>query len=41
MLSIALGGNTPIYRLYYEVLPGAKQFRAPSLSFFVVAMAMV
>ncbi len=41
MLSIALGGNTPLYRLYYEVLPGTKQFRAPSLSFFVVAMAMV
>jgi hypothetical protein len=41
MLSIALGGNTPLYRLYYEILPGTKQFRAPSLSFFVVAMAMV
>ncbi|MDQ3555801.1 MAG: YfhO family protein [Gemmatimonadota bacterium] len=40
-LSIALGGNTPLYRLYYEILPGTKRFRAPSLSFFVVAMALV
>ena len=40
-LSIALGGNTPLYRLYYEVLPGTKRFRAPSLSFFIVAMSLV
>jgi hypothetical protein len=40
MTSIALGGNTPLYRLYYEVLPGTKQFRAPSLSFFVVTIAL-
>jgi hypothetical protein len=37
-LTIALGGNTPLYRLYYEILPGTKRFRAPSLSYFVVAM---
>jgi hypothetical protein len=41
MLSIALGGNTPLYRLYYAVLPGTQQFRAPSLSFFIVSMALV
>lgn len=40
-LTIALGGNTPLYRIYYEVLPGTKQFRAPSLSFFVVALSLV
>ncbi|HET7274314.1 MAG TPA: YfhO family protein [Longimicrobiaceae bacterium] len=40
-MTIALGGNTPIYRLYYELLPGTKKFRAPSLSFFVVAMSLV
>ncbi|CAN5720723.1 YfhO family protein [soil metagenome] len=40
MLSIALGGNTPLYRLYYEILPGTKQFRAPSLAFFVVTIAL-
>lgn len=40
-LTIALGGNTPLYRLYFELLPGTKRFRAPSLSFFVVAMSLV
>ena len=40
-LTIALGGNTPLYRLYYEILPGTKRFRAPSLSFYVVAMSLV
>ena len=39
-LSISYGGNTPLYRLYYEVLPGTKQFRAPSISFFLVAMSL-
>ena len=39
--SIALGGHTPLYRAYYEFLPGTKQFRAPSLSFFVVALSLV
>jgi hypothetical protein len=41
MLTIALGGNTPLYRLYYEILPGTKQFRAPSLSFFMVVLSLV
>lgn len=40
-LSIAFGGHTPIYRLYYELLPGTKKFRAPAVSFFLVSMAMV
>ncbi len=40
-LSIAFGGHTPIYRLYYEFLPGTVRFRAPSLSFFVFAMSLV
>ena len=40
-LTISLGGNTPLYRLYSEILPGNKRFRAPSLSFFVVAMSLV
>ncbi|HEU0301283.1 MAG TPA: 6-pyruvoyl-tetrahydropterin synthase-related protein, partial [Longimicrobium sp.] len=31
-LSLALGGNTPLYRLYYELLPGLKRFRAPDLA---------
>ncbi len=40
-LTIAFGGHTPIYRLYYEYLPGTVRFRAPSLSFFVFAMSLV
>lgn len=40
MLSIAFGGHTPIYRLYYAVLPGVRMFRAPSVSFFLVAFSL-
>jgi hypothetical protein len=40
-LSIAFGGHTPLYRLYYELLPGTRRFRAPSISFFLVAMSLV
>ena len=40
-LSIAFGGHTPIYRLYYAVLPGTTMFRAPSISFFLVSFSLV
>jgi hypothetical protein len=40
-LSFSFGGHTPIYRLYYELLPGTARFRAPSISFFVVSFALV
>jgi len=40
-LSMALGGNTPLYRLYYEVLPGLDRFRAPDLIFYVAAFSLV
>jgi hypothetical protein len=40
-LTFSFGGHTPIYRLYYELLPGTARFRAPSISFFVVSMALV
>ncbi len=40
-LSIAFGGHTPIYRLYYAVLPGTSMFRAPSISFFLVSFSLV
>lgn len=40
-LSIAFGGHTPLYRLYYELLPGTKRFRAPSISFLLVSMSLV
>jgi hypothetical protein len=39
-LTMALGGNTPLYRLYYAVLPGLKQFRAPDLIYFVIALSL-
>lgn len=40
-LSIAFGGHTPLYRLYYELLPGTTRFRAPSISFFLFALSLV
>lgn len=40
-LTIALGGHTPIYRVYYAVLPYTEKFRAPSIGYFVVAFALV
>jgi hypothetical protein len=40
-LSLSLGGNTPLYRLYYEVLPGLKRFRAPDLAYFLMAFSLV
>ena len=40
-LTFAFGGHTPVYRLYYELLPGTEKFRAPSISFFVVSFALV
>lgn len=40
-LTIAFGGHTPVYRLWYELLPGTKRFRAPSISFFLVTMSLV
>jgi hypothetical protein len=41
VLTIAFGGHTPIYRLYYELLPGTARFRAPAISFFLVALCLV
>ncbi|MEJ2502951.1 MAG: YfhO family protein [Gemmatimonadota bacterium] len=40
-LTIAFGGYTPLYRLYYAILPGTARFRAPSISFFLVSMSLV
>ncbi|MDB4948700.1 MAG: hypothetical protein JWM27_1349 [Gemmatimonadetes bacterium] len=39
-LSMALGGNTPLYHLYYAVLPGIKRFRAPDLAYYMVALSL-
>ncbi len=40
-LTISFGGYTPIYRLYYDVLPGTSKFRAPSIAFFLVSTSLV
>lgn len=40
-LTISFGGHTPIYRLYFDLLPGTRRFRAPSISFFLVSLSLV
>ena len=35
-----LGGNTPFFRLVYELIPGTKFFRAPSTIIYVFAFAL-
>lgn len=40
-LSMSFGGHTPLYRLYYTVLPGVDKFRAPSISFYLAVLAIV
>lgn len=37
MLLISLGGHTPFYRLWYEVMPLMKKVRAPGMAFVFVA----
>ncbi|HEX7049505.1 MAG TPA: YfhO family protein [Longimicrobiales bacterium] len=39
-LTLSFGGHTPIYRLYYALLPGTAKFRAPSISFFLFTLAV-
>jgi hypothetical protein len=36
----AWGGNTPFYRLVYELVPGTKYFRAPSTILYVTAFSL-
>lgn len=36
-LLFALGAHTPVWRLFYEVVPGVSLFRAPSLAAFLVS----
>ena len=37
-LLISLGGYTPFYRLWYEVMPMMKKVRAPGMAFYLVAL---
>ncbi len=36
----ALGANTPVWRIFYELLPGIALFRAPSMAIFLTAFAV-
>jgi hypothetical protein len=36
----ALGAHTPVWRIFYEVLPGISLFRAPSMIIFLTAFAV-
>ncbi len=36
----ALGANTPVWRIFYELLPGISLFRAPSMAIFLAAFAL-
>jgi len=40
-LIVSFGGNTPLYRIFYSILPGFKKFRAPSISFFMFVFPMI
>ncbi|HEU4474488.1 MAG TPA: hypothetical protein VFR72_06595, partial [Gemmatimonadales bacterium] len=37
-LLVALGGHTPFYSVWYEVMPMMKKVRAPGMAFFLVAL---
>ena len=40
-LLFALGSHTPVWRLFYEIVPGIGLFRAPSLSIFLFGFSVV
>ena len=37
----AIGANTPLFQLFYQLVPGVKSFRAPSMVLFWVPMALL
>lgn len=39
-LLVALGGHTPFYRLWYEVMPMMKKVRAAGMAFYLVALVV-
>ena len=39
-LILALGKNTPVFRIYYYLVPMAKKFRAPSMFFFLTTFGI-
>lgn len=40
-LSYAMGAHSPLFQLWYELLPGVKNFRAPSMALFWLPLAAV
>ncbi len=40
-LFLALGKNTPVFKIAYYILPGIKKFRAPSLIFYILTFSTV
>ncbi len=40
-LLVSLGGHTPFYRVWYEVMPMMKKVRAPGMAFYLVALPVV
>jgi hypothetical protein len=38
---IALGAQTPFFKLIYYTLPGIKRFRGPSMVFYIVAFSVI
>ncbi|MGB3340962.1 MAG: YfhO family protein [bacterium] len=40
-LFIALGGHTPVFRIFYAIIPGFKLTRAPSLIFYLISFGVV
>jgi hypothetical protein len=40
-LFLALGKNTPIFKLAYYLVPGIKKFRAPSLIFYILIFSTI
>ncbi len=41
VLVLALGGNTPLYRVFHSLFPYVDKFRAPELIFFIFAFSMI
>ncbi len=41
VLLFSLGANTPVWRVFYEVVPGISLFRAPSMAIFLTGFAAV
>ena len=40
-LIYSLGADTPFYRLFYSLVPGVKNFRAPGMMIFILAFSSV